>query len=106
MNTVTKERQQLANLHLNAGGAVVVSSSQADFNQHSEPSNSKQLLVFGGALSLLALGAITGYLATNAINQKALSEAESKAIVASFNLRQNQAKIDEFCKTNSSFGGR
>lgn len=101
-----KERQQLANLHLNAGGAVVVSSSQPDFSHQPEPSGGKQFLVFGGALGLLAMGAVAGCFATNTINQKALQEAESRAIVANFNLRQNQAKIDEFCKVNSTFGGK
>lgn len=101
-----KERQQLANLHLNAGGAVVVSSHEPDFTRHPEPSGCKQLWVFGGGLGLLVAGAVAGYFVTNAINQKALSEAESKAVIANFNLQRNQAKIDEFCKANSSFGSK
>ena len=101
-----KERQQLVDVHLNAGGAVVVSSGQPGCSQHLEPSGSKQFLVFGGGLGLLVGGAIAGYFATNAVNQKALQEAEAKAVVANFNLRQNQAQIDEFCRVNSSFGGK
>jgi len=101
-----KERQQLANLHLNAGGAVVVSSHEPDFSQHSEPSGSKQFLVFGGGLGLLIAGAIAGYLGTNAVNQKALQEAETKAVIANFKLHRNQSQIDDFCRINSSFGGK
>lgn len=99
-----KERQQLANLHLNAGGAVIVSNREPDLIQHPEPSGGRQFLVFGGVLGLLAAGAIAGYFTTSAINQKALQESETKAVIASFKLQRNQAKIDEFCKVNSSFG--
>lgn len=101
-----KERQHLANLHLNAGGAVIVTSHEPDFSQHLEPSRSKQFWVFGGGLALLASGAIAGCFATNAINQKALQEAETKVVVANFRLHRNQAQIDKFCKTNSSFGSK
>ena len=54
-----KERQQLANLHLNAGRSVIVSNQEPDFSQHPEPSGSKQFLVFGGALGPL-VGLHTG----------------------------------------------
>jgi len=98
-----KERQQLANLHLNAGGAVIISNQEPDLIQHPEPSGGRQLLVFGGALGLLAAGAIAGYFVSNSANQKALQESETKAVIANFKLQRNQAKIDEFCKVNSSF---
>lgn len=99
-----KKCQQLANLHLNAGGAVIVSNREPDLIQHLEPSGGRQFLVFGGVLGLLVAGAIAGYFVSNSANQKALQEAETKAITAKYKLQQNQDKINEFCRLNSSFG--
>ena len=105
MNLKTTERlanRNIEGLHIATGGLVVVAPLASSIPDEYQPSNSKVLYVFGIAIAALLIGAAVGWFLNAQLTQSAKEKAEMKAMAAQFNLQQNQAAIDNFCKQNST----
>lgn len=110
MNLKTAERQQsrqpIEGLQIETGGSVIVSPFASAIRDEDQPSNTKAFMAFGGAIATLLMGAAMGWMINAHFGQAAIEKAQLAAGAAKFELGQNQAQIDAFCKANSSFGGK
>ncbi len=102
MKLKTRERQLIEGLQIATGGSVVVSPLTDTIRDEDQPSNSKILWVFGGAISILLIGGAIGWAIATHFAQASTEKAQLAASVAKFDLAQNQTGIDNFCKANAS----
>lgn len=98
-------RNRIEGLQIETGGSVILSPF-ADIPDDCQPSNTKALTVFGGAIAMLLVGTIIGWTVSGHFAQTAKDKAELAAMNAEFILKKNQIEIDNFCKASSSFGGK
>lgn len=98
-------RSRIEGLQIETGGSVILSPF-ADIPDDCQPSNSKIFMVFGGAIAMILVGTVIGWTVNGHFAQTAKDKAELAAINAEFRLKKNQVEIDNFCKANSSFGGK
>lgn len=110
MNLKTAERQQsrqqirqpIEGLQIETGGSVIVSPFASAIRDEDQPSNTKAFVVFGGAIATLLMGTAMGWMMNAHFGQAATEKAKLEASAAKFDLTQNQAQINAFCKANSN----
>ena len=107
MNIRTQEKQPkrtIEGLQIETGGSVVVSPFADVIPDEAQPSTTKICYVFGGAITAILIGTAIGWGLCDYFTSAAKQKAEMAAMAAQLNLAQNQAKIDNFCRENSSLG--
>ena len=94
-------RSRIKGLQIETGGSVILSPF-ADIPDDCQPSDTKALTVFGGAIAMILVGTVIGWTVSGHFAQTAKNKAELAAMNAEFILKKNQVEIDNFCKANSS----
>ena len=106
MNLKTRERpltrNRIEGLQIETGGSVILSPFADSIPDDCQPSNTKALTVFGGAIAMILIGTVIGWTVSGHFAQTAKDKAELATMNAEFILKKNQVEIDNFCKANSS----